>query len=220
MEEQAREELVAFMQELETQPAHVRHVTYLALQLFDGLTELHGLGPHERLLLEGAGYLHDIGHRFDSLEMSHHKESARLIREKRWTHFSPVDVEVMAQVARYHRRAMPAMKHPDFASLPDYEQRIVKILAGLLRMADSLDRNHEQSITGVQVELPQNRILFRLSASGPFMREVQSSYRKSDLAQAVFQRDIVIMVGEEVIEPLPEREGEREESDPDWPPMP
>src|SRR5258707_691567 len=56
------EEVRAFMREMEAQPLHVTHVTQLALQLFDGLVALHGLGEWERGLLETAGYLHDIVH--------------------------------------------------------------------------------------------------------------------------------------------------------------
>src|SRR5438477_13095773 len=77
----ALEEVLALMQTMETRPLHVTHVTNLALQLFDGLSSLHGLGERERVLLEAAGYLHDIGHQFDYLGTGHHKESARLIRE-------------------------------------------------------------------------------------------------------------------------------------------
>src|SRR5436309_2492972 len=95
----ALEETLALMREMEAQPGHVSHVTNLALQLFDQLSALHGFGPRERLLLEAAGYLHDIGHKFDYLGTPHHKESARIIRDYSWKNFSPLEANLIAQVA-------------------------------------------------------------------------------------------------------------------------
>src|SRR5437016_12808386 len=131
----AIEEVLALMREMEAQPAHVSHVTNLALQLFDGLVSLHGLGERERLLLEAAGYLHDIGHQFDHLGTGHHKESARLIREHPWKDFTSEEVSVIALVARYHRKAMPEKEDPHFAALPNTPRRVVQKLAALLRLA-------------------------------------------------------------------------------------
>ena len=197
----AREEILALMQTMEPRPVHVTHVTNLALQLFDGLCALHGLGDHERLLLEAAGYLHDIGHQFDYLGTGHHKESARLIREHPWKNFTAGEVSVIALVARYHRKAMPEKEDPQFAALPENQRREVQKLAGLLRLADSLDRNHEQFVTGVTTEVLPNQIVFHLQTTGPVVREVSTAQKKGDLARAVFQRDLVFMVGEEVIKP-------------------
>lgn len=197
----AREEILALMRDKEARPVHVQHVTGLALSLFDQLQELHGLGERERLLLEAAGCLHDIGHRFDQLGGGHHKESARMIREHPWKHFSQPEVEVIAQVARYHRKAMPEMDDEEFRSLPDWDRRIVQRLAALLRLADALDRNHLQLVQSVKVEVRSNQLVFHLEAAGPVLREVRSAYVKGDLALAVFQRDLLFVVGEEVIPP-------------------
>ena len=199
----ALEEVFALMRAMESQPVHVSHVTSLALQLFDNLTGLHGLSERERLLLEAAGCLHDIGHQFDHLGTGHHKESARLIREHPWKNFTPDEVNVIALVARYHRKAMPELQDPQFAALPCTHRHIVQQLAALLRIADSLDRNHEQVVTRVTTQVRPNQIIFHLETSGPVLREVLTAHKKGDLARAVFQRDLVFMVGDDVIEPEP-----------------
>ena len=199
-----REEILSVMLELEKRPVHVRHVARLALQLFDALAELHGLGPRERLLLEAASLLHDIGHQADPAPEGHHKESARLIRERAWRHLSTSEAEIIAQVARYHRKSMPEMSHDEFRALGATERRIVQHLSSLLRLADSLDRTHEQMVQGIAVDLPPNRIVFRLEAAGPVLREVQAARKKGDLAMAVFQRDLMFTAGgEEIIPPEP-----------------
>jgi len=198
----APEEVLALMRNMESQPLHVTHVTKLALQLFDGLGPLHGFGERERQILEAAGYLHDIGHQFDYLKTGHHKESARLIREHPWTMFSPVETELIAQVARYHRKSMPRMKHEDFARLCHEDRLIVQKLSALLRIADSLDRTHEQYVTRIAVDLLPDQIVLHLDATEPVLREVTTAYIKGDLAREVFQRELVFMVGPNVIRPV------------------
>lgn len=197
----ACEEIADVMRKWEVRPAHVQHVTNLALQLFDQLVPLHGLGPRERLLLEAAGSLHDIGHHSETPGPGHHQESARMIREHPWKSFTRQEVEIIAQVARYHRKTMPEISHEEFKALNEWDRRLVQRLAALLRLADALDRSHAQHIERIVVELPANQIVFRLESTGPVLREVQAAYLKGDLARAVFQRDLVFMFGDEEIKP-------------------
>ena len=197
---EARAEALKFMQQMEARPVHVQHVATLSLQLFDQLTTLHALGSRERLLLELAGYLHDIGHRSDNVGVGHHLESARMIRERRWNGINRAEVEIVAQVARYHRKAMPEMSHEEFQALSFAARHIVQKLGALLRLADALDRTHIQLVREVRVELPVNKIVLHLEITGPVLHEVQAARLKGDLAEAVFQRDLVFMVdGEELM---------------------
>jgi exopolyphosphatase/guanosine-5'-triphosphate,3'-diphosphate pyrophosphatase len=196
----AREEALAFMRELERRPVHVQHVALLASQLFDQLVTLHGLGPRERLLLEAAALLHDIGQGADPFVEGHHQQSARLIRERGWRHFAPAEAEIIAQVARYHRKSMPEMSHPEFRALPSWNRCAVQRLAALLRLGDSFDRSHQQLIRQVRVEIRPNQLVFHLEAAAPPLREIKSAQGKGDLAQAVFQRDLAYMVGGKIVE--------------------
>jgi exopolyphosphatase/guanosine-5'-triphosphate,3'-diphosphate pyrophosphatase len=196
-ESAAREEMLALMREKEARPDHVQQVARLALQLFDQLAVLHGLGGRERLLLEAAAHLHDIGHRTAPPGSGHHHESARMIREHPWKHFDGPEVEVIAQVARYHRKSIPELSHEDFKVFSEWDRRVIQRLAAMLRLADALDRSHAQHIERVVVELPVNRIVLRLESAGPVLREVQAAHLKGDLARLVFQRDLVFMFGDE-----------------------
>jgi exopolyphosphatase/guanosine-5'-triphosphate,3'-diphosphate pyrophosphatase len=197
----AREEALALMRELENKPFHVQHVARLALQLFDHLIGLHGLGPRERLLLEAAAYLHDIGHQYGFGGEGHHMESARLIRGRRWANFTAGEIEVIAQVARYHRKAMPELGHDEFRALDDWSRLAVQRLAALLRLADSLDRAHQQVVRQVRAEVRSDQLVLHLDAVAPVAREVKAAHAKGDLAVAVFKRKLVLMVGTEVAEP-------------------
>ena len=185
-----RDEFLALMHEMEKDPCHVQHVAGLALQLFDGLALLHGLGERERLLLEAAACLHDIGHRTEAPGQEHHKESARHIRGREWRHFSPREVELFAQVARYHRKSLPQLRHEPFDALSPEDRSRVQQLAALLRLADGLDRRHAQLVTRLSAELAPDRIVFHLHTTEIASREIIAATQKADLAEAVFGRKV------------------------------
>jgi exopolyphosphatase/guanosine-5'-triphosphate,3'-diphosphate pyrophosphatase len=190
----AREEVLALMQALEEEPHHVQHVAKLALQLFDQLEDLHGLGDHDRLILEAAAHLHDIGWSAAPGGSGHHRQSARLIREHGWRHFNTESVAIIAQVARYHRKSPPDLEHEEYAALSPAERVRVQQLAALLRIADGLDHSHQQFVQRLKAELPTGRIFIRLITSRPCTREIAAATKKSDLARAIFQREVAFAV--------------------------
>src|SRR2546423_2285123 len=145
-EAEARQEFLGFMYELESEPEHVLHVAKLSLLLFDQTWELHQLGADDRLILEAAGCLHDLGWSVSPGGKEHHKASARLIRERAWKALDPDAVALLALTARYHRQSLPDSRHHDFRRLSEPERTRVQTLAGLLRIGDGLDRRHMQYV--------------------------------------------------------------------------
>src|SRR5262249_29161295 len=121
----------------------------------------------------------------------HHRESARLILDHGWKHFTPEAVALIAQTARYHRKSVPDLEHEEFAALSPGERLHVQQLAALLRIADGLDRSHQQHVRHVTAELLPGRILISLSSTKLVSREIAAATRKADLARAVFQREIL-----------------------------
>jgi exopolyphosphatase/guanosine-5'-triphosphate,3'-diphosphate pyrophosphatase len=198
----ARAEVLALMQAIEEEPHHVQQVSRLAVQLFDALEDLHGLGDHDRLILESAGLLHDIGWSVARDGKGHHRESARLIREHSWTVFNAESVTILAQVARYHRKSMPTLEHEEFAALSPAERLRVQHLAALLRIADGLDRSHQQLVKELAAELQPGRIIVRLLTERAVSREIAAAEKKADLARSVFHREI-----EFIQPPLPAQNG-------------
>ena len=112
----------------------------LALQLFDALAPDLGLPPAARELLEYAALLHDIGHAIE--HDRHQRHTCYLIRASELLGFSPVEIEVIALVARGHRKQAPRLSDPEVQALPPASRRLVRGLAALLRVADALDRTH------------------------------------------------------------------------------
>src|SRR5690606_22480649 len=105
----------------------------LALDLYDATDEVHGLPDDCRELLEAAGLLHNVG-LFIS-HSAHHKHSYYVIRNSEHLHgFHDHEIELIAQIARYHRKSPPRDKHPEHAALRDEDRRAVSVCAGLLRV--------------------------------------------------------------------------------------
>lgn len=131
--------------------AHSERVAELALQLFEGTRDRHGLGEPWEELLEAAGLLSNVG-----LAISHdrhHLHSYYLIRHTDLlTGFTDHEVELIALIARYHRKSSPKSRHPEFARLSVDDQQVVRVLAGLLRIAVGLDRSRDGAVRGVAVE--------------------------------------------------------------------
>ena len=128
---------------------HAQHIARLALALFDQTRSIHGMTDREREWLEFASLLHDIGALISFVR--HHRHSYYLIKNGDLRGFQPDEIEVIALVARYHRRGTPKSSHDEYAGLPSALRRTVRILASILRVAESLDRSHGQVISGLEL---------------------------------------------------------------------
>lgn len=148
---------------------HGVHVSRLALSLFDQLQPRHRLKPIDRSILQAAAVLHDIG-RFVG-DAKHHKHSQYLVSQADLPGLSEHEVGLVAQVARYHRKREPTAKHAPFASLTPADQRRVIVLSAILRVADSLDREHRQAIQAVKVHRKGGTTLLRVKGDGAFTLE-------------------------------------------------
>ena len=136
---------------------HATQVTTMALKLFDLLQAEHFCSERHRLLLEVAALLHDIGVFVNA--RGHHKHSLYLIRNTEFTGLSSEEINMIALVARYHRKSMPQMSHPEYAALPHKDRLVVCKLAALLRVADALDRVHNQSMGQLRFELEPDTLV-------------------------------------------------------------
>lgn len=136
---------------------HSQQVAKLADTIFLGVQDFFDLGPRDRLYLQTAAILHDIG-MFIS-EYAHHKHSAYLTRWSEIVGLNDDDRELIALIVRYHRKAPPMPHHTDFMALPTQERVRITKLASLLRVADALDRRHAQDINSLRVALNDSQML-------------------------------------------------------------
>ena len=163
---------------------HQRHVARLALVLFERLAPLHGLAPGDRDLLWAAAMLHGIG-RFVA-ETSRHKHAAYLIRNTPLEGWRDDERELIAQIARYYRRAMPKPSHLEYAALAPADRRRVELLAALLRIADGLDTRHLGAVADVSATPEAGRVVVAAQADGDVSSELDAAMGKADLFERAF----------------------------------
>jgi exopolyphosphatase/guanosine-5'-triphosphate,3'-diphosphate pyrophosphatase len=170
--------------------AHGRHVAMLATRLFDELLDEHGLSPRERLLLETAALLHDIGI-YVSLR-AHHKHSQYLLAASQIFGLTDEETAMVSNIARYHRRGMPQRSHLPFLALDRRDRLIVIKLAALLRVANALDAEHLQKVRGLRIVRAARSWVLELDASGDVTMEQIAAAARMDMFAEVFGRPLVV----------------------------
>jgi exopolyphosphatase/guanosine-5'-triphosphate,3'-diphosphate pyrophosphatase len=176
-----REGVKAFGERLQHRAPHAHHVTSLALSLFDQLHALHGLEHDARQLLYAAAMLHDVG-AFVS-RRSHHKHSAYLIQNGELPGFTDSEKELVAQVARYHRKSHPRPRHAPYMALTPAERQQVSRLAGMLRFADALDRGHKRNVRFVTSTVRGRRVQVKLHGRGNLDLELWAAESGKELLE-------------------------------------
>ena len=169
--------------------AHATQVTALALSLYDALAHEHGLGRRERILLEVAGLLHDVGSYIKT--SGHHKHSEYLILNSEIFGLTRSELTIVANVARYHRKQPPSNAHVNYIALPREDRIVVLKLAAILRVADALDRGHDQRVGRAEFERREDQLIIRADTgvrTGPvdFSLERLSLAEKGDMFEDVF----------------------------------
>ncbi len=172
--------------------AHAEQVRDLSLMLFDGLESLTGLGAESRRTLEFAALLHDVGHHIHP--RSHNKHGEYLIRNSLMTGFTAPEVELLACLVRYHRGARPKQRDQRFAALHKSNQRAVQLLSGILRVADGLDRSHNQPIERVDVQTDGEAVVVVAHASDEAHLERWACERRKTLLSTALGRSVEIRV--------------------------
>ncbi|MEW5814078.1 MAG: Ppx/GppA phosphatase family protein [Spirochaetota bacterium] len=170
---------------------HARHVSRLALKLFDSMREEHGFGNHSRLLLEIAGLLHDIGTFVHT--SSHHKHGQYLVSNSDIFGMHRDDIKILSNVVRYHRKTMPLPSHRSYISLSMEERIRVMKLAAILRVADALDRGHTQRIKNFSLKKTENELILTCEYKGDISLERFGLTGKAGMYEDVFGLKVILV---------------------------
>lgn len=185
-----RESVLGFADSCHIERTHSLQVARLSLEIFHALARPYGLGEREHRILEAAAILHDAGYFINY--SGHHKHSYHLIRHADLFGFTPRERELIANVARYHRKALPKRKHEEFMRLSVADRQLVSRLGGILRLADGLDRSRTGMVTIAEPILSPSRLVLRLKGSGDLSVEIFGATAKSDLFCAAFDLKLVL----------------------------
>ncbi|MGD9995393.1 MAG: Ppx/GppA phosphatase family protein [Ilumatobacteraceae bacterium] len=181
----SRQSIATLAQRCDPNPAHSAHVTMLALQLYDATQGLHGLPAHCREFLEAASTLANVG--LVISHSKHHLHSYYVIRNSELAGLTDHEIEIIALVARYHRKSSPKASHPQFVALDGESQAVVRTLAAILRVAIGLDRSYDGRVLGVRAEARRHRLLIEAIAEPgtDISLEVYTAHERSALLEHV-----------------------------------
>jgi len=166
----------------------------LATQIFDQTVELHGLGARERALLEFSALVHDIGS-FINVR-NRHKHTMYVIQSADIAGLSRIEKELVANIARYHRRGQPQSHHAGFQALPRAQRVVVSSLAAILRLAYGLDVERTQRIKSVRCARVGARLLMHVDTR-QIALERWSIAGKAQLFAEVFGLEVMVVPREE-----------------------
>ncbi len=167
---------------------HAERVQGFALDLFDQLKDLHGLGEDERDWLSASAFFHDIGM---LISMSgHHKHSEYIIRNLDLPGYSPQDLEMIARIARFHRKAEPTPKRPEIAPLAASDQNRLFWLTAILRVADGLDRSHASHIKAIRAITTKDTITIELATPFDVDLDIWAAESKGQMLARLADRKV------------------------------
>lgn len=187
---QTRNAALALLKKYEADPKHAEHVAELALSIFDQLKSLHGLGKRDRLLLELAALLHEVGNFIGA--PGHHRHAYYIISESPILGLNDEELRIVANVARYHRKALPDTDHECYAELDDDARDRVRGLAAILRVADALDHDHKQKVLAVKAKVGDSKLRLKVRARGDVTLDAWALENKGDLFQKEFDLEPVV----------------------------
>lgn len=177
---------------------HASHVAHLALRIYDQTAKAHELRASDRELLEYAALLHEIGVHVSY--QKHHKHTYYLIRHSGLRGFTEDQVSVIANVARYYRKATPEDHHPNLQELTGRQRETVRKLSAILRVADALDRSRKRAVRDVGVDVMKDRVRFFVRARLDPTVEIKAARKRGRYFSEVFQRVVEFAESEQAKE--------------------
>jgi exopolyphosphatase/guanosine-5'-triphosphate,3'-diphosphate pyrophosphatase len=163
---------------------HARDVEEASMRLFDELLAEHGLGARYRLLLRVASLLHEVGAFVNAA--AHHKHSYYLIAHSEIFGLNRDDLEIVAHIARYHRRSGPKPSHLEYVALPRESRVIVNKLAAILRVADALSRSRHHQPRTFRFERRGYEFLIYVSGAPDLALERRAMAVKGDMFEDIY----------------------------------
>lgn len=171
---------------------HSQTVARLGCVLFDELSQFFELDPHDRLYLEVAALLANVG--ITVSHAKHHLHSYYIIRHADLLGLTDHEIELIAQIARYHRKSEPKLHHEPFAALDENDRDRVRLLAAILRVAIGLDRTHDGRVRQLYVHVDRKHLSIEVEASPEIDLDlnIYAAQERTSLLADVFDHKVSI----------------------------
>lgn len=191
-----RQSVLHLMEMCEEDPDHAFQVAWIAGRLLETMSDMLSLGAEAAELLDAAAMLANVG-LFVS-HSRHHQHSYYVIRNsEQLSGFSDREIELIAQVARYHRKSAPSDRHEAFRALPKRDRELVRALAAILRVAIGLDRSHAEVVGTVATEIDDTTVTIVIGPREPdddLALEQYSATQRRSLLEEVSGRTVSIVI--------------------------
>ena len=169
-----------------------RRVANIASQIFSSVQPLHQLPPASGKLLEAAAYLLDVGHYVSSV--GHHKHSYYVVSNSDMPGFTDRERLLIAALCRYHRKSLPSPMHSAYQTLSAEEKRTLMLLIPLLRLADNLERSHEQRIQSVDCRMNgTGDVILQVHSTGNIDLEQWAAERAVHMFRQIYNRPLSVV---------------------------
>ena len=163
--------------------AHASHIEKLALNIFDHTGIIHRLGERERNYLQVAAILHDVG---KFIDLNQHEEQCyNIIHFENIIGFSDKDLDMAANVARYHGEDIPSLAHYNYGRLSYKDKIVVSKLASILKIADALDISSKQKVDKIEISIDNDEVYFIISSHEDTLLEEWSFKNNAEFFQEV-----------------------------------
>lgn len=170
---------------------HAKLVAYHAGKLFDFSGALHNLGEENKLLLEIAALLHDIGHFISTVD--HNKHGYYILKANPLIGLSEIQQDIVANIMLYHRKSTPSIEDENFRALTPKDRLVVVKLSALMRLADALDVSHTGRVKDIQLEPHKSIWKLKLQGAGDLMLERWTLEKRQKFFQDVFGVKLEVM---------------------------
>jgi len=191
--EQTIEAAINIARKYQADEKHGTHTAALARTIFEVTRPQHRMGERELLLLEVASIVHDIGGFVAA--RGHHRHAYYLLTHSEIFGLSSMDLEIVANLARYHRRSGPQADHPAYASLPRSARLTVNRLSAILRVADALDKGHNQRVQDPKVTVAGDELRIEATGVEDLALERLALDQKGSLFEEVFGLKPILVEG-------------------------
>lgn len=163
---------------------HIAAVFDYSTVIFDSIKELHGLNDREKLLLQIACILHDCG-KFVNLR-EHYEHSYDLIRRLSLPGLNSRELNIVANVSKYHSEMTPMPEHENYSTLDAEARVLVAKLSAIIRLGDSLDKSHLQKFREIDAQYSNYELVVTARSGGEAILEEWAFSQKADFFNDVF----------------------------------
>jgi exopolyphosphatase/guanosine-5'-triphosphate,3'-diphosphate pyrophosphatase len=170
--------------------AHARKVAELAHMLFEALQPVHRLPAAAGKLVEAAAYLHDVGHYVSNA--AHHKHSWYVVANSDMPGFTERERLLIAALCRYHRKSLPSQDHASYQPLTPEERRLLTMSIPIVRLADNLDRSHEQRVESLDCRFRDGQVVLQVRSAGDIDLETWAAERAGETFRQIYDRTLAV----------------------------